>query len=288
MATEPQPVQPVASILLAATPIGDSDDASPRLLAALSEADVVAAEDTRKLLALCARLGVRVNGHLMSLHEHNEDERAANLVSRAQDGARVLVVSDAGMPTVSDPGFRVVSEAARRGVRVSALPGPSAVLTALAVSGLPSNRFCFEGFLPRKNGERKRALEALRAEQRTMIFFESARRINDTLANMAEAFGGQRAAVVCRELTKVHEEVIRGDLNHLIYQTRDEIRGEITLVVAGADGCAESADDHVAAVLRLAHEGMRLKEAAAQVSEASGVRKNELYRAALARYESAQ
>lgn len=278
-----KPVQRGGSILLAATPIGDSSDASPRLIRALGEADCVAAEDTRKLLSLCSRIGVRINGHIMSLHEHNESARSASVVDRAQDGERVIVVSDAGMPTVSDPGFRVVSEAVERGVPVTALPGPSAVLTALAISGLPSDRFCFDGFPPRKEGDKNRFFEALAHETRTMIFFESAKRIHDTLTVMANAFGGDRRAVICRELTKTHEEIIRGDLNHLIYMTRETLRGEITLVVAGADPQMPKADDHVAAVLALADEGMRLKDAAKQVSDATGIKKNELYRAALAR-----
>ncbi|MDO5729344.1 MAG: 16S rRNA (cytidine(1402)-2'-O)-methyltransferase [Actinomycetaceae bacterium] len=278
-----QPLQRAGSILLAATPIGDSSDASPRLVRALGEADCVAAEDTRKLLALCSRIGVRINGHLMSLHEHNESQRSASIVDRAEGGERVLIVSDAGMPTVSDPGFRVVSEAVRRGVQISALPGPSAVLTALAVSGLPSDRFCFDGFPPRKSGEKQRFFTALKDEIRTLILFESPRRIHDTVTVMADTLGGDRPAVLCRELTKTHEEIIRGDLNHLIHATRDEMRGEITLVVAGANPRAERAEDHVAAVLALADEGMRLKDAAAQVSEVTGIKKNELYRAALAR-----
>lgn len=243
----------------------------------------MAAEDTRKLLKLCSRIGVRINGDIISLHEHNERERGTLVVDRALDGERVLIVSDAGMPTVSDPGYRVVNEAAQRDVPVSALPGPSAVLTALAVSGLPTDRFCFEGFPPRKEGERNRYLEKLAEEERTLIFFESAKRIHDTLTAMANQFGGGRQGVICRELTKTHEEIIRGDLNHLIYETRDPLKGEITLVVAGAEPVEEKAEDHVAEVLALAKDGMRLKEAAKKVSKKTGVRKNELYRAALAR-----
>ncbi|MDO5720916.1 MAG: 16S rRNA (cytidine(1402)-2'-O)-methyltransferase [Actinomycetaceae bacterium] len=276
-------VQRAGSILLAATPIGDSSDASPRLIRALGEADCVAAEDTRKLLSLCSRIGVRIRGQIVSLHEHNESARSANVVERARDGERVVVVSDAGMPTVSDPGFRVVSEAVKRKVPVTALPGPSAVLTALAVSGLPSDRFCFDGFPPRKEGEKRRYFEALGAETRTMIFFESAKRIHHTVSVMAEVFGGDRRAAICRELTKVHEEIIRGDLNELLRATQDELRGEITMVVEGADPQIPNAEDHVATVLALVDEGMGLKDAAKQVSKAAGVKKNELYRAALAR-----
>lgn len=277
------PVQRSGSILLAATPIGDTNDASPKLIRALAEADLVAAEDTRRILKLATRLGVRINGDIKSLHEHNENERVDKLLHRAEDGERVLIVSDAGMPTISDPGYRVVSEAAKRGIPVSALPGPSAVLTALSVSGLPTDRFCFEGFIPRKQGERERRLDDLKEEPRTMVFFDSPKRIHENLTDMANIFGGARKAVICRELTKTHEEIIRGDLNHLIYATRDDVKGELTLVVAGADPRDKSAEDYVAKVIALAEGGMKLKAAAKLVSEETGVRKNELYRAALAR-----
>lgn len=277
------PVQRSGSILLAATPIGDTNDASPKLIRALAEADLVAAEDTRRILKLATRLGVRINGDIKSLHEHNENERVDKVLHRAEDGERVLIVSDAGMPTISDPGYRVVSEAAKRGIPVSALPGPSAVLTALSVSGLPTDRFCFEGFIPRKQGERERRLDDLKEEPRTMVFFDSPKRIHENLTDMANIFGGARKAVLCRELTKTHEEVIRGDLNHLIYATRDDVKGELTLVVAGADPRDKSAEDYVAKVIALAEGGMKLKGAAKLVSEETGVRKNELYRAALAR-----
>lgn len=277
------PVQRSGSILLAATPIGDTNDASPKLIRALAEADLVAAEDTRRILKLATRLGVRINGDIKSLHEHNENERVDKVLHRAEDGERVLIVSDAGMPTISDPGYRVVSEAAKRGIPVSALPGPSAVLTALSVSGLPTDRFCFEGFIPRKQGERERRLDNLKEEPRTMVFFDSPKRIHENLTDMANIFGGARKAVLCRELTKTHEEIIRGDLNHLIYATRDDVKGELTLVVAGADPRDKSAEDYVAKVIALAEGGMKLKAAAKLVSEETGVRKNELYRAALAR-----
>ncbi|MDO5722568.1 MAG: 16S rRNA (cytidine(1402)-2'-O)-methyltransferase [Actinomycetaceae bacterium] len=271
-------------ILLAATPIGDSDDASPRLVRALQDADLIAAEDTRKLLALCSRLGIQVSGEITAVHEHNEHDRAARLVQRAQNGERIVLVSDAGMPTVSDPGYRVVKAAIEAGVTISALPGPSAVLTALAVSGLPSDRFCFEGFPPRREGERAKYLRDLARETRTMIFFESPRRVHDTIAAMAQSWGEERQAVICRELTKTHEEILRGTLAQLRGATDKEIRGEITIVVAGADEDVR-AEDHVAAVLQLAAEGMRLKDAAKQVSAATGARANDLYRAALARGE---
>lgn len=280
---EHQPVQRPGSILLAGTPIGNVEDASPRLLRAIAEAEVIAAEDTRRLLDLCRRLSVRANGDLVSFHDHNEAERTPALLDAAEDGARVLVVTDAGMPTVSDPGFRLVRAAARRGVPVSALPGPSAPLLALAVSGLPSDRFAFEGFLPRKGGEANRYLKALAGDPHTLIFFESPRRLNETLVRMADAFGGGRSAVVCRELTKIHEQVLRGTLNDLIARTTGGVLGEITIVVAGADRVAGDAQDHVARVIELASGGLRLREAAAQVAEATGLRRNELYRAALRR-----
>lgn len=278
------PVQGPGSILLAATPIGDVADASPRFIRALGEAEIIAAEDTRRLLGLANRLQTRITGTLISLHDHNEADKAERLVDLAEGGARVLLVSDAGMPTVSDPGFRVVRAAVNRGVHVSALPGPSAPITALALSGLPSDRFSFEGFLPRKTGEAQAYLSALAQDPHTLIFFESSKRLNETLRAMAQAFGPQRQGVVCRELTKTHEEVLRGDLESLVEQTTGEVLGEITIVIAGYRGRG-NAEDHVPAVLALAAEGMRLKDAAAEVSEATGLRKNELYKAALRRKE---
>ncbi|MDC4233713.1 16S rRNA (cytidine(1402)-2'-O)-methyltransferase [Actinomyces sp. B33] len=270
------------AVTLAATPIGDSADASARFIAALAQADVIAAEDTRRLLALASRLDVTPSGRLLALHDHNEADRASRLVDEAERGGRVLLVSDAGMPTVSDPGYRVVREAVVRGVPVTSIPGPSAALAALAVSGLPSDRFSFEGFLPRKDGEARRALDALARDPRTMIFFESPKRLHETLERMAGAFGPDRRAVVCRELTKTHEEVLRGTLADLVAATADGVLGEITVVVAGWRGTRDPAD-HVDAVLALADEGMRLKDAAADVARATGLRTNDLYAAVLAR-----
>ncbi|MPV37354.1 16S rRNA (cytidine(1402)-2'-O)-methyltransferase [Georgenia subflava] len=268
-------------ILLAATPIGDAADAPPRLRRALTDADLVAAEDTRRLRALASRLGVRVTARVISFHEHNEHQRAPDLVRAAQDGARVLVVSDAGMPAVSDPGYRLVRVAADAGVRVSVLPGPSAVLTALALSGLATDRFCFEGFVPRKGGDRARALRALADERRTMIFFESPHRLAATLADMAETFGADRQAAVCRELTKTYEEVRRDTLGALVDWASGGVRGEITIVVAGAEPVVASVVDHVGRVLALADAGARLKDAAATVAAETGLSKRELYQAAL-------
>ena len=277
----PQPYrQDPGSILLAATPIGDVRDASPRVIAALEEADVVAAEDTRRALALASRLGIKLGGRLIALHDHNEAEKAAGIVESARGGARVVFVSDAGMPTVSDPGFRLARAAIDAGVPLSVLPGPSAPLVALALSGLPSDRFAFEGFLPRKDGEATRYLQDLATDPHTLIFFESPRRAATTLSRMAEVLGGDRRAALCRELTKDYEEVRRGTLGELA-EGADSILGEVTIVVAGYERSART-EDHVGAVLALAAEGMRLKDAAAEVAAATGARKNDLYKAALA------
>ena len=277
----PQPYrQDPGSILLAATPIGDVRDASPRVIAALEEADVVAAEDTRRALALASRLGIKLGGRLIALHDHKEAEKAAGIVESARGGARVVFVSDAGMPTVSDPGFRLARAAIDAGVPLSVLPGPSAPLVALALSGLPSDRFAFEGFLPRKDGEATRYLQDLATDPHTLIFFESPRRAATTLSRMAEVLGGDRRAALCRELTKDYEEVRRGTLGELAEGT-DDVLGEVTIVVAGYERSAR-AEDHVGAVLALAAEGMRLKDAAAEVAAATGARKNDLYKAALA------
>ncbi len=222
-------------LVLAGTPIGDPADAPPRLASELVSADVIAAEDTRRLRRLAQELGVTPSGRVVSYFEANERTRTPELVTQLVDGARVLLVTDAGMPSVSDPGFRLVTAAVAAGVQVTAVPGPSAVLTALALSGLPVDRFCFEGFLPRKTGERKRALTANAAEPRTMVYFEAPHRLGETLTAMAEAFGADRAAAVCRELTKTYEEIKRGTLADLAAWAADGVRGEITVVVAGAE-----------------------------------------------------
>ena len=272
--------QEPGTILLAATPIGDVRDASPRVVEALQGADIVAAEDTRRALALASRLGIKLGGRLVALHDHNEAEKSAGIVEAASAGARVVFVSDAGMPTVSDPGFRLARAAIDAGVPLSVLPGPSAPLVALALSGLPSDRFAFEGFLPRKDGEATRYLQDLATDPHTLIFFESPRRAAATLTRMAQVLGGDRRAALCRELTKDYEEVRRGTLGELA-EGADDILGEVTIVVAGYERSAR-AEDHVGAVLALAAEGMRLKDAAAEVAAATGARKNDLYKAALA------
>src|SRR5689334_21476055 len=226
MSDETRAPAPGAGVLvLAGTPIGRVDDASPRLVAALGRADVVAAEDTRRLRRLATDLDVTVTGRVVSYFEGNEAARTSDLVEALLAGEEVLLVTDAGMPSVSDPGYRLVTAAVEAGVRVTAVPGPSAVLTALAVSGLAVDRFCFEGFLPRKPGERRRRLTALADEPRTTVFFESPHRTAATLAALAEDFGPTRRAAVCRELTKTHEEVVRGPLAELAAWAEDGVRG---------------------------------------------------------------
>jgi 16S rRNA (cytidine1402-2'-O)-methyltransferase len=223
-------------LTLAAVPIGQADDASPRLVAAMAGAAVIAAEDTRRVRRLAANLGVELTARIVSYYDAVETRRTPALISELQAGRDVLLVTDAGMPGISDPGYRIVAAAAASGIRVTALPGPSAVTTALAVSGLPTDRFCFEGFPPRKPGERGRRFAELAGDQRTQVFFESPRRLPVTLTELAASHGADRQAVVCRELTKVHEEIRRGTLAELGEWARDPsglVRGEITLVVAG-------------------------------------------------------
>ncbi|MFT3970816.1 MAG: 16S rRNA (cytidine(1402)-2'-O)-methyltransferase [Micropruina sp.] len=268
-------------LVLAGTPIGDAAGAPPALLAALAEADVIAAEDTRKFRDLCRRLGVAPTASVVSFFDGNETARVDGLIAQLVDGRRVVVVSDAGMPAVSDPGYRLVAAAADAGVRVTAVPGPSAVLTALAVSGLPTDRFCFEGFLPRKRGERRARLAGLAGEQRTMVFFEAPHRLDAFLDDAAGAFGGERRAVVCRELTKTHEEVLRGGLAELAAWARGTVRGEITVVIEGATSSGGNLPDALASVRLATDAGRRLSEAVAEAAAAHGVSRRELYDAAL-------
>lgn len=269
-------------LVLAATPIGDPRDAAPRLAQEIAGADVVAAEDTRRLRRLCADLGVTPGGSVVSYHEHNEASRTPELVERLRGGARVVVVTDAGMPSVSDPGYRLVSAAIESGVLVTCVPGPSAVLMALAVSGLPVDRFCFEGFLPRKGGERARALSALAGERRTMVFFEAPHRIEVSLRAMAEAFGPDRPGAVCRELTKTYEEVRRGGLAELADWAAEGVRGEITVVVGGATPRATSVEEALPGIQERVAAGERLKDVCAEVAGQTGLSKKALYDAALA------
>jgi 16S rRNA (cytidine1402-2'-O)-methyltransferase len=267
------------TLVLAATPIGRVEDAPPRLASELASADVVAAEDTRRLKRLVGDLGVTLTGRVVSYFEGNETARTPVLLESLLAGERVLLVTDAGMPSVSDPGYRLVAAAVEADVPVTAVPGPSAVLTALAVSGLPVDRFCFEGFLPRKGGERARRLGSLAAEERTMVFFEAPHRTQAALEAMAEAFGGDRAAAVCRELTKTHEEVRRGPLSTLVDWAAEGVRGEVTIVVSGASPTAASSEpaDLLAAVADLEADGVSRKEAIVEVARRAGVPKREVY-----------
>jgi 16S rRNA (cytidine1402-2'-O)-methyltransferase len=275
-------------ILLAATPVGNAKDASARLVEAFHDSDVIAAEDTRRLRALLSRLDIEPRGQILSFYEGNESARVPELIDKAAGGAQVLVVTDAGMPSVSDPGFRLVREAHAAGVSITCLPGPSAALAALVLSGLPVARFAFEGFLPRKEGDRRRRLESLATEERTMVFFEAPHRLEESLADMVLAFGAKRQAAVCRELTKTYEEVKRGELGDLAQWAQGEVRGEITVVVDGAssDDLREAAgladDESIArAVAEAMKSGMSRKDAAAQVAEAAGLSKRHVYDASL-------
>jgi 16S rRNA (cytidine1402-2'-O)-methyltransferase len=271
-------------IVLAATPIGNVGDASSRLIELLTTADVVAAEDTLRLHRLVQSLGITVSGRVISYHEHNEATKTAELLDQVRSGKTLVMVTDAGMPSVSDPGFRLVEGAVAAGLTVTAVPGPSAVLTALALSGLPTDRFCFEGFLPRKAGERSSRLADLDAERRTMVFFEAPHRLEPMLRALRERFGGDRRAAICRELTKTYEEVIRGSLSELLeWAESNEVRGEIAVVVGGApEREPGKPEDHVEAVNALIAQGIRLKEAVAAVAEETRVSKRELYSAVLA------
>lgn len=272
-------------LILAATPIGQVADASGRLAELLATADVVAAEDTRRLKRLASDLGVEIGGKVVSYFEGNEERRTPELAQILRDGQTIALVTDAGMPSVSDPGYRLVVAAIEADVKVTAIPGPSAVLTALAVSGLPVDRFCFEGFLPRKAGERTRALQELATERRTMVFFESPHRTETSLQAMAEVFGPDRAAAVCRELTKTYEEVARGSLAELVDWSGSQeqgIRGEITIVIGGhvAEAKEYSADDLQALVAARQGEGLSRKDAIEQVAGETGIRKKDVYNAA--------
>ncbi|MBW8807003.1 MAG: 16S rRNA (cytidine(1402)-2'-O)-methyltransferase [Catenulisporales bacterium] len=284
---------PAGLLVLAGTPIGQDEDASPRLAAELSSADVIATEDTRRLKRLLRVLGITPAGRIVSYFEANESARTPDLVRELVGGARVVVVTDAGMPSVSDPGYRLVAAAVEAGVRVTAVPGPSAVLTALAVSGLPVDRFCFEGFLPRKGGGRSSRLAELAAEPRTMVFFEAPHRLAASLADMAAAFGADRPAAVCRELTKTYEEIKRGGLGELAaWADAGEMRGEITVVVGGAvAGTGRELTAAELAELVFTREeagGLRRKEAIAEVAAEAGVAKRVVFDAVVAAKEAAE
>ncbi|MDI5978923.1 16S rRNA (cytidine(1402)-2'-O)-methyltransferase [Amycolatopsis magusensis] len=275
-------------LVLAATPLGDVGDASRRLVEALAAADVIAAEDTRRLRSLAAALDVTPTGRVVSFYEDVETSRLPKLLEALRSGEIVLLVTDAGMPSVSDPGYRLVAACVEEDLPVTCLPGPSAVTTALALSGLASDRFCFDGFAPRKGGERAKWLSGLATEPRTTVFFESPHRLASTLRDAAGVLGADRRAAVCRELTKTYEEVKRGELGELADWADEGVRGEITVVLAGAPPRSTSVEDLVAEVAERAAAGERLKTVAAEVAEATGVSKKELYDAVLTARRSAK
>ncbi|MBO0870458.1 MAG: 16S rRNA (cytidine(1402)-2'-O)-methyltransferase [Micromonosporaceae bacterium] len=269
-------------LVLVGAPLGNPGDLSPRAARLLAEADVVAAEDTRRFVRLAKDLGIRHGGRVVSYFDGNEPRRAAELVEQLRRGATVAVVTDGGMPSVSDPGYRLVRAAIEAQIPVTAIPGPSAVTTALAISGLPSDRFCFEGFLPRRTGERRARLAALREEQRTLVLFEAPHRLPATLADLAQAFGPDREAAVCRELTKTYEQVRRAPLGELAgWAGSEPPRGEITLVVGGAPGVAArlGTDQLRSAVETVEAGGTSRRDAIAQVARDHGLPRREVYNA---------
>ena len=268
-------------LVLGGAPLGQPGDVGPRLREVMATADVLAVEDTRRLHRLASDLGVTFTGRVVTFHESVEKARLPGLMAALAEGATVLLLTDAGMPSVSDPGYTLVRAAIEAGVHVTSVPGPSAVTTALAVSGLPVDRFCFEGFLPRKGGERRSALAALADERRTMVFFESPHRLADALADAAAAFGDAREAAVCRELTKTYEEIRRGTLAELAgWAAQGDPRGEITLVVGGAPaGPPPRPDDDElrAAVAEREASGASRRDAIQAVADHFGLRKREVY-----------
>ena len=271
-------------LVLGGAPLGQPGDVGPRLREVLATADVLAVEDTRRLHRLAADLGVTFTGRLVSFHESVEQARLPGLVAAMRDGATVLLLTDAGMPSVSDPGYTLVRAAIEADIAVTSVPGPSAVVTALAVSGLPTDRFCFEGFLPRKGGERRAALAALADEPRTMVFYESPHRLADALADAAAALGADRPAAVCRELTKTHEEVRRGPLSELAAWAAEGVRGEITVVIGGAVAGPESLSPAELAAEVAAEEaaGADRKEAIRTVVARTGLARRVVYDAVVA------
>jgi len=269
-------------VILAGTPIGDTASASPRLVQTLQSAQVIAAEDTRRLTDLLHRLQISTSARIVSYFEGNEAARTQELVEVLLAGQDVVVVTDAGMPSVSDPGFRLVSAAIEHGVRVTSVPGPTAVTTALAISGMPTDRFCFEGFLPRKRGERRRRLQELVDEPRTTVLYEAPHRVADLLHDAVEILGAQRHAAICRELTKTYEEVHRGTLAQLRDWVEQGVRGEITLVLAGATAQTVSLADAVGMVDEVVADGEKTSRAVAGIAARTGLRRRELYDAFLA------
>jgi 16S rRNA (cytidine1402-2'-O)-methyltransferase len=275
----------VGRVVLAGVPLGQPGDASARLRAALATVDVIAAEDTRRLRRLCRDLDISPSGRIVSFFDANEAARVPALLTALQDGADVLVVTDGGMPAVSDPGYRLVAAAVEAGITVTALPGPSAVTTALAVSGLPVDRFCFEGFPPRQPGARRRRFAELADEARTLVLFEAPHRLAATLADLAAAFGADRRAAACRELTKTHEEIRRAGLGELAqWAATGEVRGEITLVIAGAAPVTRAVDAAglAAAVGRREAAGVPRKTAIIEVAREFDVPKRDVFDAVVA------
>lgn len=269
-------------LFLAATPIGNIGDASARLREVLESANVIAAEDSRRAHRLIADLGIVTTAQVWSFYDAVEEAKSPELISRVLQGETVVVISDAGMPSVSDPGYRLVQEAISRNVKVSVIPGPSAVLAALALSGLPVDRFSFEGFLPRKSGERKALCERLLHEQRTMVFFEAPHRLVASLVDLAEVFGESRQAVICRELTKTYEEVVRGTFAELLLWSDCEILGEITLVISGAEPLPQTSPEQWVTLVQTRVEvGESQRDAIAAVAREIGVPKRDVYDAVL-------
>jgi 16S rRNA (cytidine1402-2'-O)-methyltransferase len=274
-------------LVVCGVPIGNLADAGPRLAATLAGADVLAAEDTRRLRRLCAELGVVPTGRVVSCYEAVEEARLPGLLAELRAGSTVALLTDAGMPAVSDPGFRLVAAAAAEGLAVTVVPGPSAVTAAVAVSGLPSDRFVFEGFLPRRQGERRRRLSELAGERRTLVLLEARHRIAAALADLAAVFGPDRPAVLCRELTKTHEELLRGSLADLAAVARErDLRGEITLVVAGAPaapaGRPPEAAQLASRVAELEAGGLDRRAATVQVAAESGLSRRAVFDALVA------
>ena len=270
------------TLILAATPLGNPGDASPRLKSAIENASIIAAEDSRRFHRLCADIEVTFTARVLSFFEGNEEDRTRELISELKSGATVLVVSDAGMPTISDPGFRLMRDAIAEGIEVSVIPGPSAVTMSVALSGLPTDRFSFEGFPPRTAGARLATFEKLRFEERTMVFFEAPHRLADSLIDAVNVFGADRLGAICREMTKRYEETIRGNLGEIsAWATANEVLGEITLVVAGAvtDSASLTAADMVARVREFEAAGMDRKTAIATVAEEFGIAKRLVYAA---------
>ena len=289
---------PRGTVVLAATPIGNTGDASARLIALMEGADIVAAEDTRRLYALANRLGIRVPGRVVAYHDHNERDKADGLLDQVEQGATVLVVSDAGMPTINDPGLTIVRRAIERGLPVTCAPGPSAVLDALCLSGLPTDRFCYEGFLPRKHSERVQHLRALKSERRTIVFYETLHRIDESMADLLDVLGPNRKMALCRELTKDYEQIRRGTIAEIRQSVVDDPpRGEMVLVIAGAseeeaDAAAPATlsieDLAVLSVDRAQEDNLRIKDAISQVvaehplSDGSLANRKQVYNAVLA------